>query len=140
MSDIILTLLSSDRIVFSFNVSWIVAALMAALVVRYRMTFSSPSADSKRLMMGIEWVAWGAVLHRGYWALWRWFRHHGDVQTAQWFVDNGPLTGLVIILVIVGYVFHVYPLLVHWKPKTWALWASAFYVAVWAAAYAFVGA
>jgi len=106
--------LTTDQIMAGANLAWILAALTAGvyfLLGAGRRLRRRRFDDTTRIMVGVALVCFGSVVHRAYWAFWRWFRTIGSHETAALFPDAAAGLGSVTVAVIcLGYALHLYPM------------------------------
>ena len=112
--------LSNDQIVSGENLQWMAFSGLTAAFYFWRCAARLHSVDwnwkkavereAFILMAGILLVSAGSFVHRGYWALWRYYRAIGETEAAEWFVAGAaPLTGVCVVMICLGYAFHLYP-------------------------------
>lgn len=115
-------MIETHKVVMAGNLLWsgmaapVFLIFFAILWQRVRSGFCGPT---ERLMAGVAFVAFASMIHRAYWAWWRYFLDHGQAEIAAKFVEHGwLLTGLVLAIAI-GYALHLKPYLEGWMGRHW---------------------
>ena len=116
-------MIETHKIVMSGNLLWAGMAAPVFLiffVILWKRVRAGECGPTERLMAGIALVGFASMIHRAYWAAWRYFLDTGQYEIAKEFVTHGwLLTGLVAAIAL-GYALHLKPYLEGWLGVRWA--------------------
>ncbi len=127
-------MITTDQNVLGQNLALVAFAGTTALVYGSRLVTRLRQGkwdDSTRMMAGIVLVAASWTIHRAYWGIWRLLRADGNFEASAWFIDHGDWLILTVIGVLIGYTFHLQPILAGLSPRYWWAWGIVGAIGFW---------
>ena len=127
-------MITTDQNVLGQNLALVAFAATTALVYGSRLIAHLRQGlwdDSTRMMAGIVLVAAFLAIHRAYWAGWRLLRAGSHHEASDWFLEHGHWLTLAVIGVLIGYTFHLQPVLAAISPRYWWVWGLVGMVGFW---------
>lgn len=115
-------MIETHKIVMAGNLLWAGMAAPVFLIfftILWKRVRLGNCGPTERLMAGVAFVAFASMIHRAYWAAWRYFLDHGQLEIAAKFVDHGWLLTGLILAIAVGYALHLKPYLEKWFGRKW---------------------
>lgn len=115
-------MIETHKIVMAGNLLWAGFALPVSVIfsgILWRRVRQGGWGAIERMMLGVVLVAAASMVHRAYWAAWRYFLDTGQHAIAKEFVAHGWILTALVLSIALGYALHLKPYLEVWLGARW---------------------